>query len=197
MQRSVCSLLAPLPTWHLAWHRCWLAPLACDPPTLHTLEHATPCAHLAPLPRTLALQVLCAAEPAGLHLGPHLPCQPLVAHPAVHALHAGRGGGGSRFPPHPDVQRHVSAGKFDGPECGLWEASYRGPTWQRSTAYKLTSMWLQVLGALGLAGSAIISYGLALVVQVSPWYDPQVGFLAAVLQQQSCTACRSCRFVAC
>jgi putative ABC transport system permease protein len=34
-------------------------------------------------------------------------------------------------------------------------------------------MLLQVLGALGLAGSAIISYGLALVVQVSPWYDPQ------------------------
>lgn len=33
---------------------------------------------------------------------------------------------------------------------------------------------LQVLGALGLAGSAVISYGLALVVQVSPWYDPQV-----------------------
>lgn len=31
----------------------------------------------------------------------------------------------------------------------------------------------QVLGALGLAGSVIISYGLALVVQVSPWYDPQ------------------------
>ena len=31
----------------------------------------------------------------------------------------------------------------------------------------------QVLAALGLAGSAVISYGLALVVQVSPWYDPQ------------------------
>ena len=33
---------------------------------------------------------------------------------------------------------------------------------------------LQVLAALGLAGSAVISYGLALVVRVSPWYDPQV-----------------------
>lgn len=33
---------------------------------------------------------------------------------------------------------------------------------------------LQVLTVLGLASSAIISYGLALVVRVSPWYDPQV-----------------------
>lgn len=32
---------------------------------------------------------------------------------------------------------------------------------------------LQVLGALGLASSLVISYGLALVVRVSPWYDPQ------------------------
>lgn len=32
----------------------------------------------------------------------------------------------------------------------------------------------QVLGALGLASSAVISYGLALVVRVSPWWDPQV-----------------------
>ncbi|KAL4857919.1 ATP-binding cassette sub-family G member 2 [Chlorella vulgaris] len=34
-------------------------------------------------------------------------------------------------------------------------------------------MLLQVLTVLGLASSAIISYGLALVVRVSPWYDPQ------------------------
>ena len=33
---------------------------------------------------------------------------------------------------------------------------------------------MQVLAALGLACSAVITYGLALVVQVSPWYDPQV-----------------------
>jgi hypothetical protein len=35
------------------------------------------------------------------------------------------------------------------------------------------SVCLQVLGVLGLVSSAIITFGLALVVQVSPWYDPQ------------------------
>ncbi|KAL4457599.1 hypothetical protein ABPG75_012464 [Micractinium tetrahymenae] len=40
-------------------------------------------------------------------------------------------------------------------------------------AQTYNGMLLQVLGALGLASSAVISYGLALVVQVSPWYDPQ------------------------
>ncbi|KAL4418920.1 hypothetical protein ABPG77_003710 [Micractinium sp. CCAP 211/92] len=40
-------------------------------------------------------------------------------------------------------------------------------------AQSYPGMLPQVLGALGLASSVIISYGLALVVQVSPWYDPQ------------------------
>ena len=40
----------------------------------------------------------------------------------------------------------------------------------------------QVLGVLGLVSSAIITFGLALVVQVSPWYDPQAS------KQPACSA---------
>jgi hypothetical protein len=79
---------------------------ACRPACLHAclpaLASLQPSCHLA-CPSPTCSQVRRPAVSAWLHPGAHLSGQPLVAHPALHPVHAGSGGGGSSLPAAADI----------------------------------------------------------------------------------------------